>query len=130
MCASLADAQLPSAARPGRQPHGAHSAHAPQHGASDGGGHFWGFICNTTHLFRVDAVSMAVQVWEIPNANGYGITVDCKQRVWMSSTTQRYDPALPVGARHESVGGVAGSGAGGIAVDAQEIGRASCRERV
>jgi len=37
MCASLADAQLPSAARPGRQPHGAHSAHAPQHGASDGG---------------------------------------------------------------------------------------------
>jgi len=50
---------------------------------------------------------------------GYGITVDCKQRVWMSSTTQRYDPALPLGARHESVGGVAGSGAGGIAVDAQ-----------
>lgn len=64
-------------------------------GAPDAGGHFWGFVANTTHLFRVDAVTLEVRTWPIPNANGYGITVDPKGRVFVCGLfgLSRFDPA-------------------------------------
>ena len=47
---------------------------------------------------------------------GYGITVDCKDRVWMSQgATTRYDPMAPVNMR---LAFGPGSGSGGIAADA------------
>jgi len=52
-------------------------------GAADGAGNFWLFISNTTQLIRVDHASLAVEIWTIPKANGYGLTVDNKGRAWV-----------------------------------------------
>ncbi len=52
----------------------------------------------------------------INGVSGYGITVDCQNRVWMSSgPTTRYDPLAPADAR---LGYGPASGSGGIAADA------------
>jgi hypothetical protein len=52
----------------------------------------------------------------INQVSGYGITVDCKDRVWMSSgPTTRYDPS---GAVNQRLARGPGSGGGGIAADA------------
>jgi len=52
----------------------------------------------------------------INGVSGYGITVDCENRVWMSSgATKRYDPFAPVNQRL-ALG--PNSGSGGIAADA------------
>lgn len=52
----------------------------------------------------------------ISQVSGYGITVDCKDRVWMSSgPTTRYDPN---GLVNQRLAHGPGSGGGGIAADA------------
>jgi len=68
--------------------------YGPYGGAPDAAGNFWGFIGNTTHLFRVDGVTLDVLTWPIPSANAYGITVDPKGRVFLCgpSGMTRFDP--------------------------------------
>ncbi len=73
---------------------GALENYGPYGGASDAGGNFWTFTATTTHLVRVDAVTLAVRSWAVPNANGYGITIDPKGRVFVcgSQGVSRFDP--------------------------------------
>ncbi len=69
--------------------------YGPYGGASDAGGNFWVFTATTTHLIRVDAKTLAWKSWKVPDANGYGITVDPKGRVFVCGTQgiSRFDPA-------------------------------------
>jgi len=68
--------------------------YGPYGGASDGGGNFWGFISNTTHLFRIDALSLEYRLWEIPNHSAYGITVDPRGNVFLCAEAglTRFEP--------------------------------------
>ncbi len=74
---------------------GALENYGPYGGASDAGGHFWTFTATTTHLVRVDAVTLAVRTWAVPNANGYGMTIDPKGRIFVCGRegVSRFDPA-------------------------------------
>lgn len=69
--------------------------YGPYGGAPDAGGNFWGFVANTMHLFRVDGATLQALTWEIPGANGYGITVDPRGSVFLcgSGGLTRFDPA-------------------------------------
>jgi hypothetical protein len=62
--------------------------------ASDGGGHLWLFISNTTQLVRVDALTLEHRVWPTPMGNGYGMTIDDKGRIWVCGAlgVSRFDP--------------------------------------
>ncbi len=74
---------------------GALDNYGPYGGASDAGGNFWTFTATTTHLVRIDAVTLAVRSWVVPGANGYGMTIDPKGRVFVCGRTgvSRFDPA-------------------------------------
>jgi len=68
--------------------------YGPYGGAADAGGNFWGFNSNTMHLFRVDALTLEARTWEIPMANGYGITI-AKGHIFLCGDLgiTRFDPA-------------------------------------
>lgn len=78
--------------------------YGPYGGASDGGGNFWTFTATTTHLVRLDALSLAVRTWPIPEANGYGIAIDSKGRVFVCGAQglSRFDPATETWAKSPS----------------------------
>ena len=69
--------------------------YGPYGGASDAGGNFWVFNSNTTHLIRVDNATGTWRSWEVPNSNGYGITIDSVGRVFVCGMLgiSRFDPA-------------------------------------
>jgi len=69
--------------------------YGPYGGASDAGGNFWTFTATTTHLVRVDFLTLDVRSWPVPEGNGYGITIDRKGRVFVcgSQGVSRFDPA-------------------------------------
>ncbi len=68
--------------------------HGGYGGAADGEGHFWIFVSSTTQLVRVDAETLQYRAWDIPDDNGYGITLDSKGRPWIcgSMGVARFDP--------------------------------------
>jgi DNA-binding beta-propeller fold protein YncE len=61
----------------------------PYGGAVDAEGNFWFHGWGNGKLARVDFQTHTV---DITNGGGYGITVDTKGRVWLSSSISRYDP--------------------------------------
>jgi hypothetical protein len=71
------------------------SNYGPYGGATDGGGNFWTFTANTTTLVRVSFADYSVKSWDIPNSNGYGITVGSKGRVFVCGVggVSRFNPA-------------------------------------
>jgi DNA-binding beta-propeller fold protein YncE len=62
----------------------------PYGGAVDSEGNFWFHGWGNNKLVRIDFDS---HDYEITSGGGYGITVDTKGRVWMSSSVSRYDPS-------------------------------------
>lgn len=62
----------------------------PYGGAVDAEGNFWFHGWGNGKLVRVD---YATHDYEIVSGFGYGITVDTKGRVWISSSISRYDHA-------------------------------------
>jgi DNA-binding beta-propeller fold protein YncE len=82
----------------------------PYGGAVDAEGNFWFHGWGNFKLARVDFDTHDV---EITQGGGYGITVDTKGRVWLSSSISRYDPMT--GDRHSANV----STSGGIAQDLQ-----------
>ena len=61
----------------------------PYGGAVDADGNFWFHGWGNNKIVRVYYES---KNYEITNGGGYGITVDTKGRVWLSSSISRYDP--------------------------------------
>ncbi len=61
----------------------------PYGGAVDYEGNFWFHGWGNGKLVRVD---FDTHDYEITSGGGYGITVDTKGRVWLSSSISRYDP--------------------------------------
>jgi hypothetical protein len=83
----------------------------PYGGAVDGEGNFWFHGWGNSKLVRIDRATMD---YEITSGGGYGITVDTKGRVWLSSSISRYDPATG-DRQYANV-----STSGGIAQDLQD----------
>ncbi len=61
----------------------------PYGGAVDYEGNFWFHGWGNGKLARIDFDALT---YSIANGGGYGITVDTKGRVWLSSSISRYDP--------------------------------------
>ncbi|MDH5674546.1 MAG: hypothetical protein OEZ06_20635 [Myxococcales bacterium] len=68
--------------------------YGPYGGVADAGGNFWIFNSNTTHLIRIDAVTLQWRSWTTPMGNGYGITIDSQGRIFVCGTlgVSRFDP--------------------------------------
>jgi DNA-binding beta-propeller fold protein YncE len=83
----------------------------PYGGAVDADGNFWFHGWGNSTLARIDFQTLDV---DITTGGGYGITVDTKGRVWLSSSISRYDPIT--GDRQSAPV----STSGGIAQDLQD----------
>jgi DNA-binding beta-propeller fold protein YncE len=83
----------------------------PYGGAVDADGNFWFHGWGNGRLARIDFETHEVSIVQ---GGGYGITVDTKGRVWLSSSISRYDPETG-DRQHASV-----STSGGIAQDLQD----------
>lgn len=104
-------------------------------GAVNGDGDFWVSDRSGRTMSRVDAVTLAVDTWDVPGSNAYGMGVDGDGQPWIATYQSgagadliyRFDPIAQM---WHAAGGIAGRYRG-LAIDRQDrvwaVGNSPCR---